>query len=47
MVNPKLFQIIAKKKIPVEIYFFKINNGDTRAIREIISKLTIKTLERR
>ena len=29
------------------IYLFKVNNGNTRALCEIYSKLTIKTPERR
>ena len=30
---------------PVGVYFFKINNGNTRAMKEIYSNLTIKTRE--
>ena len=30
-----------------DIYLFKINNGKTIAMRELYSKLTIKTPERR
>ena len=32
--------------IPIDIYLFKVNNGNTRAMREICSTLTIKTPER-
>ena len=32
---------------PVSIYLFKANNGNTRAMFEICSKVAIKTLERR
>ena len=34
-----------KKIILVDIYLFKVNNGNTRTMSEICSKLTIKTLE--
>ena len=33
--------------IPLGIYLFKVNNTNTRAMYEIISKLTIKAPERR
>ena len=33
--------------IPAEIQLFKVNNGNTSAIYEDYSKLTIKTSERR
>ena len=33
--------------IPVGIYLFKVNKGNTRTMCEIYSKLTIKTPERR
>ena len=36
-----------EQKIPADIYFFKVRNGNTTTIREIRSKLTIKTLEQR
>ena len=36
-----------KKDTPHGIYFLNINNGSTRKIREICSKLTIKSPERR
>ena len=29
--------------VPADIYFFKVNNENTRTICEICSKLTIKT----
>ena len=29
--------------MPTGIYLFKLNNGNTRAISEICSKLTVKT----
>ena len=32
---------------PAGIYLYKLNNGDTKAMCEIYSKLTIKTPERR
>ena len=32
---------------PAGIYFFKVDNGNTRTMCEIRSKLTIKTSERR
>ena len=32
---------------PVNIYLFKVNNRNTRKRREVCSKLTIKTPERR
>ena len=32
---------------PTEIYSFKASNGNTRTIREICSKLTIKTPDQR
>ena len=32
---------------PAGIYLFKVNNGNTRTMFEICSKLTIKTPERR
>ena len=35
------------KTAPVIIYLFKVNNGDTRSICEIRSKLTGKTPELR
>ena len=43
------FVIKAHKQCPspAGIYFFKVNNGKTRTMFEIYSKLTIKTPERR
>ena len=43
------FVIKAHKQCPspAGIYFFKVNNGKTRTMCEIYSKLTIKTPERR
>ena len=32
---------------PASIYLFKVNNGNTRTMCEICTKLTIKTPERR
>ena len=41
-------KIFAKLTInPANVYLFKANNGNTRAMREICSKLTIKKPERR
>ena len=36
-----------REKVPSVIYFFKVNNGNTRTMSEIFSKSTINTLERR
>ena len=33
------------KYIPTHIYLFKVNNGNSRKVSEICSKLTIKTPE--
>ena len=39
--------IVAFRRVnPVNIYLFKVNNGNTIRICEICSKLTIKTPER-
>ena len=35
------------KWLPTGIYLLKINNGNTRARRQVCPELTIKTLERR
>ena len=41
-------EILASPNIcPVGIYLSKVSNGNTRAMREIYSKLTIKIPERR
>ena len=42
-----LFVYIATTITPAGNYMFKVNNENTRTRREICSKLTIKTLERR
>ena len=36
---------LLSETLPVGIYLFKINNGNTRTMCEICSKLTIKTTE--
>ena len=36
-----------KKNLPAGIYFFKVNNGNTRTMCEIISNLTMRIPERR
>ena len=43
----KLATILPQRKHPAGIFLFKVNNGDTRTVREICSKLMIKTPERR
>ena len=40
-------KILTNSLIPAGIYFFKINNGNTRTLCEICSKLTIKTPKQR
>ena len=42
-----LFKCIKIIYIPADIYLFKVNNGNTRKVCEICSKLTIKTPEGR
>ena len=45
--NLILSGISGEISIPAGICLFKVNNGNTRLICEICSKLTIKTPERR
>ena len=44
--SDKIFLLIFMHLIPAGIYLFKVNNGNTRRMCEICSKLTIKTPER-
>ena len=45
--SQKYFLNMIKLSLPARIYLFEVNNGNTRTICEICSKLTIKTSERR
>ena len=45
--NSDTYQNSLKTFFPAGIYLFKINNGNTKTMPEICSKLTIKTPERR
>ena len=42
----KAFQVMFQSHShPADIYFFKVNNENTRAMCEICLKITIKTLD--
>ena len=45
MTSVNFEQILCKN--PADSYFFNVNNGNTRAMGKICSKLTIKTPEKR
>ena len=45
MTSVNFEQIMCKN--PADSYFFNVNNGNTRAMGKICSKLTIKTSEKR
>ena len=43
--NQYLVKVNSKHRITKFIYLFKVNNGNTKTIREIYSMLTVNTLE--